>query len=76
MNIFNINESQMKDTKSTFTLNEIFQQPKTWIKTLEQIKANKSSIQAFINNVITKEDYDVILTGAGTSEFVERFHLK
>lgn len=70
MKIFNINESQMKDTKSTFTLNEIFQQPKTWIKTLEQIKANKISIQAFINNVITKEDYDVILTGAGTSEFV------
>ena len=48
MNIFNINESQMKDTKSTFTLNEIFQQPKTWIKTLEQIKANKNTKTAFL----------------------------
>ena len=67
MKIFNINESKMKDTKSTFTLNEIFQQPKTWIKTLEQIKANKISIQAFINNVITKEDYDVIFTSTCTS---------
>ena len=47
MKIFNINENQMKDTKSTFTLNEIFQQPKTWIKTLAQIKESKDSIQAF-----------------------------
>lgn len=70
MSIFNITESQMKDTKSSFTLNEIYQQPSTWLKTLTQIENNKDSIQEFINNVIKCEDFDVILTGAGTSEFV------
>ena len=39
MNIFNINEEQMKKTLSSFTLKEIYQQPKTWLKTLK--KANK-----------------------------------
>ncbi|GAA0675074.1 SIS domain-containing protein [Clostridium cadaveris] len=70
MNIFNINEEEMKNTSSTFTLNEIYQQPKTWKKTCDQIKENKEPIQKFINQVITCEDYDVIFTGAGTSEFV------
>lgn len=70
MSIFNISENQMKDTKSSFTLQEIYQQPKTWLKTLTQIKNNKDSIEAFINKVIKCDDFDVILTGAGTSEFV------
>ena len=51
MSIFNITENQMKDTKSSFTLQEIYQQPKTWLKTLTQIKDNKDSIGEFINNV-------------------------
>ena len=33
MNIFNINEEKMNQTSSTNTLNEIYQQPKTWKKT-------------------------------------------
>lgn len=70
MNIFNINEEEMKNTSSTFTLNEIYQQPATWKKTCNQIKENKDSIKKFIDQVISCEDYDVVLTGAGTSEFV------
>lgn len=70
MSIFNITENQMKDTKSSFTLQEIYQQPKTWLKTVTQIKESKDSIQEFINKVIKCDDYDIILTGAGTSEFV------
>ena len=70
MNIFNITEQEMKNTNSSYTLNEIYQQPKTWLKTLNQIKENRSSIQDFINKVIKSDDFDVILTGAGTSEFV------
>ena len=70
MSIFNITENQMKDTKSSFTLQEIYQQPKTWLKTLTQIENNKDSIQEFINNVIKCDDFDIILTGAGTSEFI------
>lgn len=70
MNIFNITEDQMKDTKSSFTLQEIYQQPKTWLKTLTQIENNKDSIQEFINKIIKCDDFDIILTGAGTSEFI------
>ena len=70
MQIFNISKDKMLETSSTFTLNEIYQQPKTWLKTFNQIKQNKDTIQKFINKVIKCDDYDVIFTGAGTSEFV------
>ena len=70
MNIFNINEEKMNQTSSTNTLNEIYQQPKTWKKTLSQIAESKDSIKAFIDQVIKCDDFDVILTGAGTSEFI------
>lgn len=70
MSIFNIDEIQMKKTLSSFTLNEIYQQPKTWLKTLNQLKESRQAIQSFINKVIKCDDFDVILTGAGTSEFI------
>lgn len=70
MSIFNIDEKKMDSTYSIFTLKEIYQQPKTWLKTLSQIKENKDSIQSFINQVIDCSDFDIIFTGAGTSEFV------
>ncbi|TGY41662.1 SIS domain-containing protein [Clostridium sartagoforme] len=70
MNIFNIDEDKMKELSSTFTLKEIYQQPTTWLKTLAQIKESKKSLQDFINPVISCDDFDVIFTGAGTSEFV------
>lgn len=70
MAIFNISEGKMKETSSTFTITEIYQQPATWKKTCEQIVACKEELQDFINQVIKAEDFDIILTGAGTSEFV------
>lgn len=70
MNIFNIHKEKMDSTSCLFTLSEIYQQPKTWLKTLSQIKENKDSIQNFINKVINCNDFDIIFTGAGTSEFV------
>ena len=68
--IFGITDDKMKETSSTFTLTEIYQQPATWEKTCRQIEEHKEEIQKFIDQVIKCEDYDVILTGAGTSEFV------
>ncbi|MDB2093214.1 SIS domain-containing protein [Clostridium paraputrificum] len=70
MNIFNITEEEMNQTSSTSTLNEIYQQPKTWKKTLSQITESKDSIKSFIDQVIKCDDFDIILTGAGTSEFI------
>ena len=68
--IFDRNEEQWKEAGSYWTSKEIFQQPETWLKTLNQVKAEKESIKALIEKVTSQDDYDIILTGAGTSEFV------
>ena len=70
MNILDFNEEQMKKTSSTYTLNEIYQQPNTWKKTVTQIIEIKDVLKNFIDQVITCNDFDIILTGAGTSEFI------
>ena len=70
MNIFNYTEEQMKETSSTFTVHEIYQQPATWRKTCAQLAACKDELQKFLDQVVKAEDFDIVLTGAGTSEFV------
>ena len=70
MNIFNLSEEKMKETSSTFTVHEIYQQPATWRKTCAQIAACRDELQAFIDQVVKADDFDIVLTGAGTSEFV------
>ena len=70
MNIFNISADKMQETSSGFTLQEIYQQPATWRKTCAQLAACKDELQAFLNQVVKAEDFDIVLTGAGTSEFV------
>ena len=68
--VFGMNEQTMSTLSCTFTASEIYQQPSTWQTTYEQINQMKTPLQDFINQVILQPDYDVILTGAGTSEFI------
>ena len=70
MSIFNYTEEQMKDSFSTFTIHEIYQQPATWRKTCAQLAACKDELQKFVDQVVKAADFDIVLTGAGTSEFV------
>ena len=70
MSIFNITDEKMKETSSVFTLAEINQQPSTWKKTCAQIAAYKDEMQTIHRSGVTADDFDIILTGAGTSEFV------
>lgn len=70
MSIFNISDEKMKETFSTFTLTEINQQPATWKKTCAQLAACKAELQKFLDQVVKQDDFDIVLTGAGTSEFV------
>lgn len=70
MNIFNISAEKMQETSSVFTLKEIYQQPSTWRKTCAQLAACKTELQAFLDQVVKADDFDIVLTGAGTSEFV------
>lgn len=68
--MFNYSKEQLLTLAATWTAQEIYQQPATWQKTVAQVKAEKVAIQTFLNQVLSQPDYDVILTGAGTSEFV------
>ena len=68
--IFAKDEQTWKDLNAYWTSKEIYQQPETWLKTLAQVKAEKEAIGAIISKVTSNDDYDIILTGAGTSEFV------
>ena len=70
MSIFNYTEEQMKNDFSTFTIHEIYQQPATWRKTCAQLAACKDELQKFVDQVVKAPDFDIVLTGAGTSEFV------
>ena len=51
MSIFNLTDEKMKETSSTFTAHEIYQQPATWRKTCAQLAACKDELQAFIDQV-------------------------
>lgn len=70
MKIFNFTQEQLKERSAIFTASEIHQQPATWKKTFKQIESLKPELEAFLQQVLSKDDYDIILTGAGTSEFV------
>ena len=70
MSIFNYTEEQMNAASSTFTIHEIYQQPETWRKTCAQLAACKDELQSFLDQVVKADDFDIVLTGAGTSEFV------
>ena len=70
MSIFNYTEEQMKENFSTFTIHEIYQQPATWRKTCAQLASCKDELQKFVDQVVKAPDFDIVLTGAGTSEFV------
>lgn len=70
MTIFGYTEEDLQNKNAIFTATEIHQQPDTWEKTVKQIASMKDEIKAFISKVTSKPDYDIIMTGAGTSEFV------
>jgi len=68
--MFNFNNTQLKELKAEFTAAEIYQQPVTWAKTIKQMQSMAEETRAFIARVTSADDYDIILTGAGTSEYV------
>ncbi|NLC96128.1 MAG: SIS domain-containing protein [Erysipelotrichaceae bacterium] len=70
MTIYNLDSNELKQLDAAHTASEINQQPETWKKTINQIKSMKEEIREFISSVLDSEDYDVVFTGAGTSEFV------
>ena len=66
MSIFNLTDEKMKETSSTFTAHEIYQQPATWRKTCAQLAACKDELQAFIDQVVKQDDFDIVLRSSPT----------
>lgn len=62
--------AQLEASSAVFTATEIHQQPATWQKTIAQMKKIQPELSEFVNEIISQDDYVVILTGAGTSEYV------
>jgi tagatose-6-phosphate ketose/aldose isomerase len=54
---------------TSFTFNEIHQQPAMWRKELQSLLNAKAEISAFMHKYLTPQT-DIVLTGAGTSAFI------
>jgi len=57
------------DPRYIYTLKEILQQPESWKKTAQLVLENKK-LEKFLNNAIKDEMKPIIVSGAGSSEFV------
>lgn len=68
--LFKHDSNALADKGATFTVSEIKQQPNTWLKTFNIIEHQKEEISNFLDEVFTHPTFKVILSGAGTSEFV------
>lgn len=55
---------------STWTEQEIRQQPTSWMASLKNIESLQASIAAFLAPLLQNNDLKIVLTGAGTSAFI------
>ena len=68
--LLGIDENFLKEKKSYITAKEILQQPELWKETLEIFKNSGKQLKEFLKKIDFNETFDVIFTGAGTSEYV------
>lgn len=65
-----ISEEMLHKANAYNTAKEISQQPNTWKKTVELIKSRKAEIQSFLAQLGELGSFDIVLMGAGTSEYI------
>ena len=61
--------SKLEDCSGLNTAKEIIQQPDTWRESVKNLIKNKIEIKSFIDSFLSKKEFRIILTGAGTSAF-------
>lgn len=66
---FGLTRERLQELGATFTATEIRQQPEMWQKTYDIVSENKDRIESFLNNKL-KSNTRIVLTGAGTSDYV------
>ena len=65
-----ISTEQLLKLGANHTAKEIHDQPKQWINTYKLLLKQKEKLEKFLNSVYSKDEVNVILTGAGTSSFI------
>lgn len=70
MEIFNICTDYLKEKKSFDTAYEINAQPEKWKKLVQDFENKKESIYSFLEKINFNDEFEVIFTGAGTSEYI------
>lgn len=68
--VFQMTEQTMQELRCTATATEIFQQPATWQRTLELMDRTLPELKPWLAQITGQPDFDLIFTGAGTSEYV------
>lgn len=61
--------SKLEDCSGLNTAKEIIQQPDTWRESVKNLIKNKIEIKSFIDSFLSKKEFRIVLTGAGTSAF-------
>ena len=67
--LFGMSDDKTKELGAIYTAAEIRQQPRLWEETYNIVKENEEKIKDFLNRKL-KSNTRIILTGAGTSDYV------
>lgn len=67
--LLGIETKKLENCSGLNTAKEIVHQPHAWREAVGNLVINKENIKAFLDNFFDKEDFRIILTGAGTSAF-------
>lgn len=74
--LLSLPESEKKSRGLLNTPREIFQQPETWLKTLDKLSAIRPSLVEFLGDFVPADRNgqrsEIILIGAGTSDYIGR----
>jgi tagatose-6-phosphate ketose/aldose isomerase len=65
-----LDETELNRAGAFWTAREIAQQPASWLRTQELLRAHAGKIAAFLDPLLAKQDLRIILTGAGSSAFI------
>ena len=69
MTYLGYSEGRLAELDGYWTAREIEQQPESWRRTSEQLAAKAKRVNAFLEPILERSDFRIILTGAGTSAF-------
>ena len=65
-----LDETELNRAGAFWTAREIAQQPASWLRTQELLRAHAKQIAGFLDPLLAKQDLRIILTGAGSSAFI------